>query len=90
MTTANLYLSDFIVDREPAKTSTDGRGGDPQPFVMNPFARRPLGKPLSRRERLGVLLIYAFLASFLTTVVVRADRSWSQGRSASTENIRLK
>jgi hypothetical protein len=43
------------------------------PTVMNPFARRPLGKPLSRGERAGVFVTFAAVAVWLTVVLVRAD-----------------
>jgi hypothetical protein len=45
--------------------------------VVNPFARRPLGQPLSRLERTGIAIIFAVLTAVVGTTLVRADRAWA-------------
>jgi hypothetical protein len=89
MTTSNLYLTTAFVDTN--RTARIGRAGlapkaamTDQPNVVNPFARRPLGEPMSFFERVAVLAILAVLGAFLAAVLVRADGAALE-RSAATQ-----
>ena len=42
--------------------------------VVNPFARRPRGEQLSRRERAGLLAVFAAVAAIIGFALVRVDR----------------
>ena len=53
----------------PARKATGGSAD-----VMNPFARRPRGEHLSRRERAGLLAVFAAVAAIIGFALVRADR----------------
>ena len=46
---------------------------DPAADVMNPFARRPRGEQLSRRERAGLLAIFAAVAALIGAALIRAE-----------------
>jgi hypothetical protein len=42
--------------------------------MMNPFARRPLGAPLSRSDRAGIAALFAFLVIGAGMTLARSER----------------
>lgn len=88
MTTSNSYLTPALVDTNRAARVRRARVAPTavsvaELNVVNPFARRPLGEPLSLRERIGILAIFAVLAAIMMFAVVRADNSFCSSRIAS-------
>jgi hypothetical protein len=79
MTTSALHLEMLVRGRVSApSTATSSQGiavreleTSRETNVMNPFARRPLGLPLSRGERVGMVVMYVVVALVIAYVLVR-------------------
>jgi putative exporter of polyketide antibiotics len=88
MTTSILYLTPALVDATRAARAHRARvaptaASVAQLNVINPFARRSLGEPMSLPERIGILVILAVLAVIMVSAVVRADNSSFETFSSS-------
>ena len=77
MTTAKLYFptTTMTFTRAATRREQPARGNTNEPaYMINPFVRRPR-EQLSRRERAGLLVIYAAVTAVVSMAVIRADRA---------------
>jgi hypothetical protein len=87
ITSPTIHLSVFT---EPMVTGPQASQVETAPSVatsnvMNPFARRPRDKSLSRRERFGVLVMFAAVAMSLSAALVWADAQPRPARAPSSQ-----
>ncbi len=91
MTISTTNLTGFLGSDSGNLVESAGRRSPPAgagpPTPISPFARRPFGEPLSRRERFAVLAFFAALTVLLGIALARGEARFREAHAAPQKAV---